>query len=197
MAGHDRHASIVRDGNGLTMLTPAERYEFLGGVTLGRVAFIELGLPRIVPVNFSLLGDDIEVPTGTGAKLRAAIGRSTLAVEADGVNPITASGWTTARPTATSADLVVRGYSGLEFHDDALWFDPQLPQEVERIHFGMLYRGQQINVHIAKFELRPRLEPCATSPIEVDVQGARRTLVAGGTTSYPIDGLRPSRSQDP
>lgn len=93
MAGPGPRARVEQDRNGLEVLTRAECRRLLAGAAVGRVAFVECGVPLIVPVNFALLGEDIVVRTGTGAKLRAAAGGSLFSFESDGVDESTETGW--------------------------------------------------------------------------------------------------------
>lgn len=87
---------------------------------------------------------------------------------------------------AGTVDLVLRGYTGGAVHDDILWFDPLLPDEVECIAFELFYRGQWLHVDLHPDSLRLVLHPCVAAPIHVDVTGHRHTLVAGDTYDLPI-----------
>lgn len=49
---------------------------------------------------------------------------------------------------AGTVDLIQRCYTGMETRDDALWFNPQLPEELEYISFRFKYRNHWIHFHL-------------------------------------------------
>jgi uncharacterized protein len=49
--------------------------------------------PVILPVTFALLEGDVVFRTGTGSKLAAAIRRTVVAFEADGIDLVAETGW--------------------------------------------------------------------------------------------------------
>ena len=51
---------------------------------------------------------------------------------------------------AGTVDLMQRCYSGLETRQDALWFNPALPEEVKSLSFNILYRQHWLGVTIEK-----------------------------------------------
>lgn len=73
-----------RDRNGLEVLTDIECYALLRRTVVGRVGLCEAGLPIVLPVNYSVEGDEIMVCTGTGSLLRAASAGAVVVLEADG-----------------------------------------------------------------------------------------------------------------
>lgn len=93
MASPGRRAAVARDRNGLEVLTRAECLQLLAGATVGRLAFVQCGVPVILPVNFALLDEDIVVRTGTGAKLRATAGDGLFSFEADAIDLSAETGW--------------------------------------------------------------------------------------------------------
>jgi nitroimidazol reductase NimA-like FMN-containing flavoprotein (pyridoxamine 5'-phosphate oxidase superfamily) len=74
-------------------LDEEECRELLGTAVLGRIAFTERGVPAIQPVHFSLLGDNVVIPTRPGSKVAAAIANAVVAFEADHFDPKTRTGW--------------------------------------------------------------------------------------------------------
>ena len=78
-------------------------------------------------------------------------------------------------------DLLQRCYTGLEVRDDVLWLNPQLPTELRRLTFTILYRGQLVELDFAddrvtvvsQTTVAPRsrsgsTEPSRSSPQAVD-----------------------------
>ena len=74
-----------------------------------------------------------------------------------------------------------------------LWLHPQLPPELPRVAFDLLYRGQPVGVEITTDRLRLRLHRCAAAPIHVGIDGAVTTLSAGQVHDVPLTRLRPDR----
>jgi trehalose/maltose hydrolase-like predicted phosphorylase len=82
---------------------------------------------------------------------------------------------------AGGLDMLQRGYGGIEVRDDALWFDPHLPDEVASLRFDLLYRGHSLAVSIGSTRLRVTAEPCAATPIRIVVAGRAYDLGPGET----------------
>ena len=77
----------------LVELSTAECRDLLETDTVGRVAFVAPGGPRIVPVNFALAGDAIELRTTAYSELaRHAVGRQ-VAFEIDHLDTERRRGW--------------------------------------------------------------------------------------------------------
>jgi nitroimidazol reductase NimA-like FMN-containing flavoprotein (pyridoxamine 5'-phosphate oxidase superfamily) len=81
------------DRNGLEVLPREECLSLLRRAKIGRIAVSVGALPAVLPVNFTVLGDDIVIRTNPGAKLDAALANNVVAFEADDVDPICQTGW--------------------------------------------------------------------------------------------------------
>jgi haloacid dehalogenase superfamily, subfamily IA, variant 3 with third motif having DD or ED/beta-phosphoglucomutase family hydrolase len=88
---------------------------------------------------------------------------------------------------AGTVDLVLRGYAGIEARDDALWFDPCLPDELRGIRFELLYRGQRLWVELDRARLRVHLHPCAAKPVRIGFAGELYTMAAGETHELTLE----------
>jgi trehalose/maltose hydrolase-like predicted phosphorylase len=84
---------------------------------------------------------------------------------------------------AGTVDILQRCYAGLEVRDEALWFNPLLPAELDGLQFDIRYRHNVIGVDIDQRRLRLRSDPRRAPSVTVMVAGE------------PI-GLRPGRSID-
>jgi hypothetical protein len=73
-------------------LTPEEYWALLGASGVGRIAVIIVGVPRIIPVNYSVAGDVIYFRTAPGTILNN-VTLQKVAFEADAVDPASRSGW--------------------------------------------------------------------------------------------------------
>ena len=81
------------DKNGLDVLSREECLNLLRRARIGRVAVSVDALPAVLPVNFTLVGEDVVFRTNPGAKLDAALANNVVAFEADDVDPIYQTGW--------------------------------------------------------------------------------------------------------
>ena len=81
------------DRNGLELLSREECLRLMRQVPVGRVGVVVGGIPVVVPVNFTLLDDDVIFRTGTGTKLAAAVTRSAVSFEVDSLELGAHAGW--------------------------------------------------------------------------------------------------------
>lgn len=65
----------------------------LATVPIGRLGFTEAALPRILPVHFTVRGDDVVIGSLGGTKVRSALRGDVVAFEADSYDPVTHEGW--------------------------------------------------------------------------------------------------------
>jgi hypothetical protein len=65
----------------------------LRSAPIGRLAFTEAALPRVLPVHFTVRGDDVVIGSLNGSKVRIAMRGDVVAFEADSVDPVTHEGW--------------------------------------------------------------------------------------------------------
>ncbi len=72
---------------------------------------------------------------------------------------------------AGTADLVLRGFGGVAVRDDALWFDPLIPEGIKRLGFELTYRGQRLRVDVTPTSLRLHQHPRTAAPIKVVIHG--------------------------
>lgn len=75
-------------------LTPDECRLLMGSVAIGRVAFVVNGPPLVLPVNFTLMGNDILIQTAGGSPL-AEVARSgrLVSFEVDDIDEPYRLGW--------------------------------------------------------------------------------------------------------
>jgi trehalose/maltose hydrolase-like predicted phosphorylase len=80
---------------------------------------------------------------------------------------------------AGTADMVLRCYAGVETRGDVLHLHPVLPNEIGRASFEIIYRDQPVDIELTQQYARLRLLPCAADPIDVCVEGTKKTLGPG------------------
>jgi nitroimidazol reductase NimA-like FMN-containing flavoprotein (pyridoxamine 5'-phosphate oxidase superfamily) len=81
------------DRNGLEVLAREDCLSLLRQAHIGRVAVSMGALPAVLPVNFTLIDEDVVFRTQPGAKLDAALANNVVAFEADDVDRIYQTGW--------------------------------------------------------------------------------------------------------
>ncbi len=80
---------------------------------------------------------------------------------------------------AGTVDLLQRCYLGIETHDDAIWFNPQLPQEINRLTLDLRYRGRMMNVMVEDGSLAVEIRDGADGTVRVGLGGVVAELKAG------------------
>ena len=81
------------DRNGLEILDRAECLQLLGGARLGRVGVTFGALPRILPINYRLVDEQVVFRTSAGTKLDAATANAIVAFEVDEMDLLWHTGW--------------------------------------------------------------------------------------------------------
>jgi CBS domain-containing protein len=81
------------DRRGLGVLDVDECLRRLRSVPVGRLAFVESGVPIVLPVNHGVDGMSIVFRTTWGSKLEAAKAAGAAAFEVDGFDATTRTGW--------------------------------------------------------------------------------------------------------
>jgi len=92
--------------------------------------------------------------------------------------------------------VAVAGFGGMRDHGETLEFTPRLSSRLNRLSFGLLYRGRRLRVDVraegARYEL---LEGAA---LELVHAGERFTLSPGSPATLPLPApLRPHRVEQP
>ncbi len=87
--------------------------------------------------------------------------------------------------TVGTLDLLQRCYTGLEVRDDVLWLNPQLPTELRRLAFTILYRGQLVELDFADDRVTVASQTTSGTPISIGLGGALTKLSAGGRLELP------------
>ena len=64
-------------------------------------------------------------------------------------------------------DLIHRSFTGIETRKDVLWFNPCLPEELERLRMEIRYRGHSLEVEISQSKLKVSSLRCAENPIKI------------------------------
>jgi alpha,alpha-trehalase len=87
---------------------------------------------------------------------------------------------------AGTVDLLQRCYTGLEVRHDALWLDPELPTELKRLEFSILYRGQLLDLSFHDGGVTVVSRTSEAAPVAVGIEGMVTELQAGRRLELPI-----------
>jgi alpha,alpha-trehalase len=87
---------------------------------------------------------------------------------------------------AGTVDLLQRGYTGLEVRDDVLWLNPQLPTELRRLEFSVLYRGQLLELTVDDEHVTVVSRTAEAAPVSLGIGGRAAMLEAGGRLEISV-----------
>ena len=85
--------SASTDRHGLEVLTFAQCLSLLRSRALGRLAYLDRGVPSVVPVNHIVDGNSVVMRTLAGGKLDAALVGQPVAFQLDDHDPVRGTGW--------------------------------------------------------------------------------------------------------
>jgi trehalose/maltose hydrolase-like predicted phosphorylase len=86
-----------------------------------------------------------------------------------------------------TVDLVERAYMGLEIRNDVLWFDPDLPPELDTLRYALLFRGHRIDVAVDGDQLSVGHRRSAVGPVAVGLGGKTELLDPGAKAVTTLD----------
>lgn len=97
---------------------------------------------------------------------------------------------------AGTVDLVQRSFTGMVLHDDAIWFDPLLPEEISRLEMRLHYRQHSgVIVDVTSHRLTVSSPPAtdAAAPIKIGIRDSVVTVANGSTRQFDLySPVRPS-----
>ncbi len=79
--------------SGIEILSPTRCWELLWATNVGRLAVDIAGQPDIFPINYAVDGHSLVFRTRAGTKLAGAVLGGFVALEIDGVDPVTRTVW--------------------------------------------------------------------------------------------------------
>jgi alpha,alpha-trehalase len=88
---------------------------------------------------------------------------------------------------AGTVDLIQRCYTGVEVRDDALWFNPALPEEIGEVRFGLRYRGHALRVRMTHGEVEICSCRHGPRPIRVAVENEMIELGQGESRTMQLN----------
>ncbi|HEX7079741.1 MAG TPA: beta-phosphoglucomutase family hydrolase [Gammaproteobacteria bacterium] len=87
---------------------------------------------------------------------------------------------------AGTVDLVQRVSTGIEVTGDVLRFNPQLPEELERLDMRVRYRGHSLDLKLTRDTLSVRGREPGVAPIRLGFRDEVHELTAGTTRTFDL-----------
>ena len=87
---------------------------------------------------------------------------------------------------AGTIDIVLRCITGMLARGDTLRFDPKLPTEVKRLRFSLHYRGNRLEISLARHRMSVICRPGRTAPVTVKVREETRQLGPGESAEFEL-----------
>ncbi len=78
-----------------------------------------------------------------------------------------------------TVDLIQRGFTGLDIRDNALWFDPLLPEKLSRVRLRLRWLNHWLNIELTRNELAIYVDEAWPHSVPVHVRGERNDLAPG------------------
>jgi alpha,alpha-trehalase len=94
-----------------------------------------------------------------------------------------------------TVDLVQRCLTGIETHGGILYFNPALPEGVERLVVRIRYRRHRITITVADDVLRVRSEQATAPPVTIAYRGHYREVAPGDTYQFRLIKRRARRRE--
>jgi alpha,alpha-trehalase len=84
------------------------------------------------------------------------------------------------------ANLIQRGYTGIDIRGDVLWLNPCLPEKVESLQMEIRYRGHSLELEITGKRFWVRSMRCAEKPISIGYKDAVFELGERDTREFSL-----------
>jgi alpha,alpha-trehalase len=85
---------------------------------------------------------------------------------------------------AGTVDLIKRAYTGIELRDDTLWFNPNLPEELNCLRMHIRFRGHSLEIHVTTGRLTISSRKCEASPVLIGFLGKTYKLHGGASLDF-------------
>ena len=122
--------------------------------------------------------------------------RDALASDIDDVQGGTTSEGIHLGAMAGTVDLVQRCYTGLDVRGDVLWLEPELPEELERLSFPLLYRSRWLEIDIDGDRVRVGFSRGPGESVRIGLAGEVHEVRRGGTLLLRRDDDRARLTED-
>ena len=83
-------------------------------------------------------------------------------------------------------DILQRGYTGIEMHDDVLWLNPLLPDQLRRLQIRIRYRGQWLRLEVEHERLTVEFERGVAPIAQVGFRGQVYEFKTGESRQFQL-----------
>lgn len=91
---------------------------------------------------------------------------------------------------AGTVDIIQRCYTGIEMHDDVLWFNPDLPENLKKLAFHIHYRGHSIQLELTHKKLILTSRHSTAKQIKIGFKGKKYDLSPGETREFDLEQIQ-------
>lgn len=96
---------------------------------------------------------------------------------------------------AGTVDIIQRGYTDIEPRDDVLYFNPAIPEELEKVCLRFRYRNQALELTVTSKEMTVTAERTAGKPIKIGYEEQISELCAGDSKTWKLKEASRSTSE--
>jgi alpha,alpha-trehalase len=96
---------------------------------------------------------------------------------------------------AGTVDIIQRGYTDIEPRDDVLYFNPAIPEELEKLCLRIRYRNQALEVVVTSEDMTVTAQRTAGKPIKIGYEKRTAELCSGDSKTWKLK--QASRSATP
>jgi alpha,alpha-trehalase len=87
---------------------------------------------------------------------------------------------------AGTVDVIQRMHTGMEMRDDALWFNPSLPEELNRVHFRIRYRCHWLTITLTPDTLSICFDRGWSAPARIGFQDEIYEMAQGEKREFAL-----------
>jgi alpha,alpha-trehalase len=87
---------------------------------------------------------------------------------------------------AGTVDILQRCYTGLEFHDDILYLNPHIPEDLPKLSMKIKYRGNWFEIDMTSDAMTINCDHCELAATKVAFQGKIHLLKPGQTVTFEV-----------
>lgn len=88
---------------------------------------------------------------------------------------------------AGTVDLIQRVHTGIEMRDDVLWFDPQLPRELQDVRLRLRYHGHWLSVRVTDETLAVSFDRGGSGAAHIGFRGTVHEMMQGETRTFDLE----------
>jgi alpha,alpha-trehalase len=87
---------------------------------------------------------------------------------------------------AGTVDILQRCYTGLEFHGDVLYLDPDIPEELPELSMRIKFRSNWFAITLTAAAMTITCDMCRGEATKISFQGTIHTLKPGETMTFAL-----------